>query len=167
MLDQQLVTSHGLGHLSRFLISGAYCFPWCIAPVALSPACEIVHVATRPCAYPVASFPPSANCGAVTAASKVTLSTSCTLPCREVPDYSAALEAAAAAGKVMVAAAAVPVARADVEGGQHTTSAIAVTELQVRPWFTAVLAVVTAAEVEVLAVLAVPVSRLPLDVHSQ
>ena len=135
--------------------------------LAMHTKASFIYSWRSPCAYPVASFPPSANCGAVTAASKVTLSTSCTLPCREVPDYSAALEAAAAAGKVMVAAAAVPVARADVEGGQHTTSAIAVTELQVRPWFTAVLAVVTAAEVEVLAVLAVPVSRLPLDVHSQ
>lgn len=165
MLDQ-LVTSHGLGHLSRFLIPGA-CVPWCIAPVALSPACKIVHVATGPCAYPVASFPPSANCGAVTATSKVTLSTGCTLPPREVPNNSATLEAAAAAGKVMVAAAAVPVAWAYVEGGQDTTSAVAVTELQIRAWITAALTVVTAAKVEVLAVLAVPVSRLPLDVHSQ
>lgn len=130
-----------------------------------------VHEANRivrsPCAYPVASFPPSTNCSTVTATSKVTLRASCTLSCREVPDNSAALEAAAAAGKVMVAAAAIPVAWADVEGGQYTTSAVAVTELQVRAWITAALTVVTAAEVEVLAILAVPVSRLPLDVHSQ
>ena len=99
--------------------------------------------------------------------SKVTLSAACTLSCWEVPDNGAALEAAAAAGKVVVTAAAVPVTWADVQGGQNTTRAIAVTELQVRVWVTATLTVITAAEVEVLAVLAVPVSRLPLDVHSQ
>lgn len=90
---------------------------------------EANRIVRSPCAYPVASFPPSTNCSTVTAASKVTLSTACTLSPREVPNNSATLEAAAAAGKVMVAAAAVPIAWAYVEGGQDTTSAVAVTEL--------------------------------------
>lgn len=153
-------------HPSRLLPPGA-CLPWCIAPIALHPARKVVYVATRPRADPVASFPPSTDCGAVASATKVTLSTGCALPRWEVSDDRAALEAAAAAGEVVVAAAAVPVTWADVQGGQHTNRAIAVAELQVRAWITATLAVVTAAEVEMLAVLAVPVSRLPLVVHSQ
>lgn len=89
------------------------------------------------------------------------------MSCWKVPDDCAALEATAAAGKVVVSAAAVPVTRADVKGGQNTTRAVPITELQVRVWIAATLTVITTAEVEVLAILAVPVSRLPLDVHSQ
>lgn len=67
----------------------------------------------------------------------------------------------------MVAAIAVPVTWANVQGGQHTTYTAAVSELQIRACGTAALTEVTAAEVEVLARVAVPVSRLPLGVHSQ
>lgn len=67
----------------------------------------------------------------------------------------------------MIAAVAVPVTRANVQGGQNATYLVAVSELQIRSCHTTALAVVTTAEVEVLARVAVPVSRLPLGVHSQ
>jgi hypothetical protein len=104
---------------------------------------EMNREVRSPCAYPIASFPPSANCSTLTA----TLSTCCTLSCREVPDDSSAIEAAAAAGKVVVATGAVPVARADVQGGQHTTRAMTIAKLQVRAWVTTLLAEVATAKI--------------------
>ena len=154
-----LVTPIDLGRHDWSSLPGA-CFPRCIAMIALNSACKVVHITARPCAYPVTSFPPSTNSTALSSASA-------TLACWEVPHDGATLEAAGAAGEVVVAAIAVPVTWANVQGGQHTTYTAAVSELQIRARGTAALTEVTAAEVEVLARVAVPVSRLPLGVHSQ
>lgn len=156
LILSRLIAPLGLGWS---LLPGA-CFPRCIAPIALNPTCKIVHITTRPCTYPIACFPPSTN-------SNTLNSSSANLACWEVPHYGAALEAAGAAGEVVIAAVAVPVTRANVQGGQHATYAAAVSELQIQACGMAALAEVTAAEVEVLAGVAVPVSRLPLGVHSQ
>jgi hypothetical protein len=104
---------------------------------------EVNRTVRSPCAYPVPRFPPSADSGTLTG----TLRTCCTLSCGEVPDDSSAIEAAAAAGKVVVATGAVPVARADIKGGQHTTSAMTITKLQVQARITTLLAEVTAAKI--------------------
>lgn len=155
----RLVTLLGLGRPGWSLLPGA-CFPKCIAPEALNPTRKVVHITTRPCAYPVTSFPPSTN-------STTLSSTSATLACWEVPHDGSALETAWAAGEVVIAAVAVPITRANVQGGQYATYLAAVSELQIWACGTAALAEVTPAEVEVLAGVAVPVSRLPLGVHSQ
>lgn len=126
-----------------------------------------MDVATRPCANPVACLPPSTNCAAVEGTGKVTVGNTTTLACWKVLHNGATFEAACSASKVVIAAVAVPVARANVQGGQHTTWDITIAKRQVLAWGMAALAVVPAAEVEMLARFAVPVSWLPLDVHSQ